>query len=89
MSKFILTRDCIQCRSHHIKLIRTFSCIKRIVRNLKKKIGATKYSEIQQLLTSNNKIFDKNIKEMKLETDPKSYSDSDNIQNPVIQTNAG
>lgn len=35
MAQFIETRDGIQCRSHHMKLLRTHSKIRQIIKHIK------------------------------------------------------
>ena len=43
MSIFVKTRDAIQCRSHHMKQLKTFRNLKSIIKNFKKKGGEQEY----------------------------------------------
>ena len=73
MASFIITRNAIQCRSHHIKLLRTFRTIDQIKKNFVMKVGETAYSMLMADLTSTHTIFQepkKNLFEQKEKSEP-------------------
>lgn len=46
MSEYLGTRDAIQCRSHHMKQLRTLKKIKNIIKETKKRVGDNEYREL-------------------------------------------
>lgn len=57
MSILIQSRDAIQCRSHHMKQLKTFKNVKNIIKNFRKKIGDGEYKILYYGLTSDSEIF--------------------------------
>ena len=61
MSRMLKTRSSVQCRSHHIKLLRTFRNVNKIVANLQNKIGKQTYQATYDQLTSDKSLFPSTI----------------------------
>lgn len=61
MSIFMITRDAIQCRSHHMKQLKTFRNLNNIIKNYKKKIGEEEYREVYKNVTLDTTIFKEEI----------------------------
>ena len=57
MSLLIKTRDAIQCRSHHMKQLKTFKNVKNIIKNYRRRIGDGDYKTLYHNLTSDSSIF--------------------------------
>lgn len=63
MASFILTRNSVQCRCHHTKLIRTFKHINKIVKNFQTEIGFSEYLDLQKKMLASSPIFDSSSNE--------------------------
>lgn len=60
MSSFIETRNSVQCRCHHTKLIRTFKHINKIVKHFQALFGPLEYADFQKKMVSTHPIFNQN-----------------------------
>lgn len=63
MASFIETRNSVQCRCHHTKLIRTFKHINKIVKNFQSEIGFSEYLDLQKKMLASSPIFDSSSNE--------------------------
>ena len=59
MSEFLKTRDAIQCRSHHMKQLRTLRKIRNIIKHTKKNVGEEDYQKIYENTVKDSSIFKK------------------------------
>lgn len=60
MESFITSRTSHQCRSHHIKIIRTFKSISLLVNKFKNSMGVKEYKEKLIKLKEEFPILDEN-----------------------------
>lgn len=87
MSSFLKTRNPIQCRSHHIKLLRTYKCSNNIVKNLKQRVGNQEYFHLFRTITTEYKIFDRKSDEYERVSNKKTKGDNISLTKSVgVQT---
>ena len=85
MAEFLGTRDAIQCRSHHMKQLRTLKKIKKIVEFTKRKAGKDQYMVLKEELMENSPCFKKYSRLIPQETNSKKEELS--TKEVGIQTN--
>ena len=59
MSEFLMTRDAIQCRSHHMKQLRTLRKIRNIIKQTKRTVGEEDYMSMYENTVKDSSIFKK------------------------------
>ena len=71
MSEFLGTRNGIQCRSHHMKQLRTMKKIKMIVKKTKTTMTELQYQRLYDQITSTHASFKNTSRFYTRFTDPK------------------
>lgn len=86
MGKFIGSRTGIQCRSHHMKLLRTHNKIRKILKHFKNKLNISLedqeyrdlFEELQNFKKSSNNVNPKN------ENSPLLIESNDGVLHPTF-----